>query len=49
MGFWTHGLKSPGGCAGRRARELFDALDDDGNGVLTEEEFVQVTHTLQIM
>jgi Ca2+-binding EF-hand superfamily protein len=27
---------------GRRARELFDALDDDGNGVLTEEEFVQV-------
>jgi hypothetical protein len=28
---------------GRRARELFDALDDDGNGVLTEEEFVQVT------
>jgi Ca2+-binding EF-hand superfamily protein len=28
--------------AGRRARELFDALDDDGNGVLTEEEFVQV-------
>ena len=29
-------------CSGKRARELFDALDDDGNGFLTEEEFVQV-------
>ena len=27
--------------SGKRARELFDALDDDGNGVLTEEEFVE--------
>ena len=27
---------------GVRARELFEALDDDGNGVLTEDEFVQV-------
>ena len=26
---------------GKRARELFDALDDDGNGVLTEDEFIQ--------
>jgi len=27
---------------GKRARELFEALDDDGNGTLDEEEFVQV-------
>ena len=27
--------------AGKRARELFEALDDDGNGSLTEEEFVE--------
>ena len=27
--------------AKQRARQLFDALDDDGNGFLTEEEFVQ--------
>ena len=27
---------------GKRARELFAALDDDGNGFLDEEEFVQV-------
>lgn len=27
---------------GKRARELFAALDDDGNGTLDEEEFVQV-------
>ena len=26
---------------GKRAKELFDALDDDGNGFLTEEEFVE--------
>ena len=26
---------------GKRARELFDALDDDGNGVLTEDEFIE--------
>merc|ERR1712037_1033953 len=26
---------------GKRARELFEALDDDGNGTLDEEEFVQ--------
>ena len=24
----------------KRARELFNALDDDGNGFLTEDEFV---------
>ena len=24
----------------KRARELFNALDDDGNGVLTEDEFI---------
>ena len=27
---------------GKRARELFAALDDDGNGTLDEDEFVQV-------
>ena len=27
---------------GKRARELFEALDDDGNGTLDEDEFVQV-------
>ena len=27
--------------AGKRAKELFEALDDDGNGSLTEEEFVE--------
>jgi Ca2+-binding EF-hand superfamily protein len=30
-------------CTGIRAKELFNALDGDGDGVLTEEEFVQVT------
>ncbi|XP_023341119.1 uncharacterized protein LOC111711100 [Eurytemora carolleeae] len=25
---------------GKRARELFNALDDDGNGFLTEDEFI---------
>ena len=29
--------------AGKRARELFNALDDDGNGFLTEDEFVSGT------
>ena len=26
---------------GKRARELFEALDEDGNGSLTEDEFVE--------
>ena len=40
---WNNGRLACKKCmTGRRARELFDALDDDGNGVLTEEEFVQV-------
>ena len=30
-----------GAVSGKRARELFNALDDDGNGFLTEDEFVQ--------
>ena len=31
---------------GKRARELFEALDDDGNGTLDEDEFVQVLRFL---
>ena len=26
--------------SGKRARELFDALDEDGSGSLTEDEFI---------
>ena len=29
------------GSIGKRARELFEALDEDGNGSLTEDEFVE--------
>ena len=31
----------------KRARELFNALDDDGNGFLTEDEFVSGTGASQ--
>ena len=33
--------KHIGFCIGKRARDLFNALDEDGNGFLTEEEFIQ--------